>query len=170
MQEPLTLYKLMILYILDSVNGPVKKTLACECIIEQNYTDYLTAQTAIAELSEGNFIRSYTEGDCTWLIIEPDGAKTLSLFLGSLNEEIRKDLTNYLKSKNQDMRNDSSVISNYKRSPNGEFEAHLIARDRGNTLAELTLIVPDEEIASNICKNWKKNSAEIYSYLTEKLF
>ena len=80
MQEPLTLYKLMILYILDSVNGPVKKTLTSECIIEQNYTDYMTAQTAIAELTEGNFIRSYTEGDCTWLVIEPDGSKTLYLF------------------------------------------------------------------------------------------
>lgn len=170
MQEPLTLYKLMILYILDSVNGPVKKTLACECIIEQNYTDYMTAQTAIAELTEGKFIRSFTEGDSTWLEIEPDGSKTLSLFLGSLNEEIRKDLTNYLKEKNQDMRNDSSVISNYKRSTNGEFEVRLIVKDRGNILADLTMIVPDEQIASNVCANWKKRNAEIYSYLTEKLF
>ena len=170
MQEPLTLYKLMILYILDNSAGPVKKTLTCECIIEQNYTDYLTVQTAIGELSESGFIKSFTEGDATWLSIEPDGAKALSLFLGNLKEEIRKDLIQYLKDKNQEIRNDSSVLSTYKRSMNGEFEAHLIAKDRGNTLMELTMNVPDEETASGICKNWKEKSAEIYSFLTEKLF
>ncbi len=170
MQEILTLYKLMILYILDNTVGPVKKTLTCECIIEQDYTDYLTVQTAIGELAEADFIRSFVEGGNTWLEITPDGSQALSLFRGNLNEELRMDLIGYLKDHNQEIRNDASVLSNYKRSINGEFEAHLIAKDRGITLIDLNLTVPDEEMAANICKNWKKNSAEIYSYLTEKLF
>ena len=49
-------------------------------------------------------------------------------------------------------------------------EAKLTAKNRGITLIELNLTVPDEGIASSVCDNWLKSSAEIYAYLTEKLF
>ncbi len=170
MQEPLTLYKLMILYALSLSGTSVKKTLISNCIIDQNYTDYLTVQTAIGELTEGGFIASETVGNATFLFLTAEGRNALSLFTGNLNEEIRKDLENYLKEHRMEINNSSSVLSNYKRSLNGEYEATLTAKDRGNTLVEIRMQVPTEDIASNICNNWQKDNAEIYRYLTEKLF
>ena len=170
MQEPLTLYKLMILYILDVAKDPVKKTLVGNCIIDQNYTDYLTVQTAIGELTEGSFISAEANGNATFLSLTSEGRNALNLFLGNLNEEIRSDIMNYLKEHRMEINTSSSILSNYRRSLSGEYEATLIAKDRGRELVEIKLTVPTEEMASGICNNWQKDNAEIYRYLTEKLF
>ena len=170
MQEPLTLYKLMILYILDSVSQPLKKTMVTDCIIDQGYTDYMTVQTAIGELRDTGFLKEYREGKSTWLASTPDGERTLSLFLGSLSDGVRKDLRDYLTGHNQEIRESRSILANYQRTPNGEFEATLIARDRGNKLMELKITVPDEETANHVCTNWQEKNADLYAYLVKELF
>ena len=170
MQEPLTLYKLMILYTIDAASAPLKKSLVTDCIIDQDYTDYMTVQTAIGELKDGGFLTSFEEGGAQWLSLTPDGSKTLSLFLGNLNEAVRTDCLTYLRNHNLQLRDASSVSASYQRSTNGEFETLLSAKDRGTILAEIRMTVPDEEIAKSICENWKDKNAQIYAYLTEQLF
>ena len=68
------------------------------------------------------------------------------------------------------MRNDVSVLSDYYKSTSGEYEAHLIAKEKGITLLDIKLSVPLPEMAAAICDNWTKKNQEIYQYLTEKLF
>ena len=60
--------------------------------------------------------------------------------------------------------------TDYYKSVNGEYAAHLIAKEKGNNLMELTLSVPTEEIAASICDNWQKKNQEIYQYLAASLF
>ena len=43
-QEPLTLYKLIILYMLDRVNFPLTSAQVSEFILEKEYTNFLTLQ------------------------------------------------------------------------------------------------------------------------------
>ena len=52
----------------------------------------------------------------------------------------------------------------------GEYEAHLQAKEKGVTVIELTLSVPDEDTASAICANWQKKNQDIYQYLIRQLF
>ena len=49
-------------------------------------------------------------------------------------------------------------------------EAHLVAKDRGINLVDITLSVPVEETAAAICDNWQKKNQEIYKYLITELF
>ena len=170
MQEPLTLYKLMILYLLSLSKNPLKKIDINDCILEKKYTDYLTLQTAIGELLENGFLLSEQDGNITWLSLSEEGNKALSLFLGNLNEEIRADLRSYLEDHKMEINNSYNITSRYQKSVNGEWEALVCAKDRGNTLVEIKLCVPSEEIAVDICENWEKKCPEIYKYLTEKLF
>ena len=51
-QEPMTLYKLIILYMLDRATQPLTKAQIDDFILEKEYTNYLTLQQAIAELCE----------------------------------------------------------------------------------------------------------------------
>ena len=170
MQEPLTLYKLMILYMLDASTTPLSKIMISDCFIELNYTDYMTTQTAIGELKEGGFLEIKSEGKTSYVSISSEGRKTLSLFLGNLNDAIRRDINEYLTVHNKELRDASSVSADYSRPITGEFEAHLVAKHRDVNLIELSLTVPTEEMAASICDNWLKSSAEVYAYLTEKLF
>jgi hypothetical protein len=68
------------------------------------------------------------------------------------------------------MRNVASVLSDYKKAANGEYEARLIIKDNNINLVDITLSVPDEEIAVSICDNWQRNNQEIYKFLVDKLF
>jgi hypothetical protein len=63
-----------------------------------------------------------------------------------------------------------AVQGDYYKSTSGEFEAHLVAKERDINLIELTLSVPTEEIAAQICDNWTKKNQEIYQYLIRELF
>ena len=160
----------MILYLLRQSELPLRKTEISDCLIDLKFTDYLTVQTAIGELTEGAFIKAEEANGSIRLSITEEGRKTLLLFMGSLSEGVRTDLHNYLKEHRIELSHSDDLISNYKRSMAGEYEATLIAKDRGSNLIEITMTVPSEEIASNICDNWKKESSEIYDYLTKKLF
>ena len=56
MADTFTLYKLIILYLLDKVNFPMSNAQLSEFILEKEYTDYFTVQTALSELSETGFL------------------------------------------------------------------------------------------------------------------
>ena len=59
-QEPLTLYKLIVLYMLDRVTFPLTTAQISEFILEKEYTNFLTLQTAISELTETGLAESRT--------------------------------------------------------------------------------------------------------------
>ena len=170
MQEPLTLYKLTILYLISGAKNPLSKIQVSDCLIELNLTDYLTVQTAIGELLESGFLSSVEKDNTLLLSLTEDGRSALSLFMGSLSEGIRSDLDGYLSDHKQELVHARDLTSNYRRSSNGEFAVNLSAKDRGNDLLQITMNVPSEEIATNICDRWAKESADIYEYLTKKLF
>ena len=69
------------------------------------------------------------------------------------------------------LRNEVSVLGDYYyRAGIGEYEAHLVAKDRGVNLVDVRMTVPTEALAKNICDNWQRKNQEIYRYLTEQLF
>ena len=57
MAEPFTLYKLIILYMLEKVDFPLTNSQISEFILDKGYTTYFKLQRAIAELNESGFIR-----------------------------------------------------------------------------------------------------------------
>ena len=57
MAEPLTLYKLIILYMLKKVDFPLTNAQISEFVLDQEYTTYFTLQQAISELVEAGLIR-----------------------------------------------------------------------------------------------------------------
>ena len=51
-QEPLTLYKLIVLYLLNKVSFPLTMAQVSDLILEKEYTSYLTLQQVINELAQ----------------------------------------------------------------------------------------------------------------------
>ena len=68
------------------------------------------------------------------------------------------------------MRNEVSILADYYKSTSGEYEAHLIAKDKGVSLVEIKLSVPTEDTAAAICDNWQIKNQEVYQKLIEQLF
>ena len=170
LQDPLTLYKLIVLYMLNRVSFPLTTAQISDFILEKDYTNFLTLQQVIGELTDAGLVAAQTIRNRTHLAITPDGKETLSYFENRISDAIKNDINTYFRENEFSLRNEVSVLGDYYKSTSGEFEAHLVAKDRGINLVEITLSVPAEEMASSICDNWQKRNQEIYKYLIEKLF
>lgn len=169
-QDALTLYKLIILYMLDRVSFPLTKAQVYDFILGKEYTNFLTLQQAISELDDAGLISAKSVGNRTNLLITAEGRQTLGYFGNRVSCAIKQDVDTYLRENELELRNETSVQATYYKSTSGEYEAELTARDKGVSLINLRLSVPVEEMAVSICDNWQKKSLEIYQYLTHELF
>ena len=88
----------------------------------------------------------------------------------SVSSPIKQEIDSYFQENEFTLRNEVSVLGDYYKSTSGEYEAHLVAKDRGINLVDITLSVPVEETAAAICDNWQKKNQEIYKYLITELF
>ena len=170
LQDPLTLYKLIILYMLDRVKFPITTAQISNYILEKEYTNFLTLQQVISELTEANLIDARTVGNRTHLNITEEGRETLHFFENRINDAIKTEINQYFQENEFTLRDEVSVLGDYYKATSGEYEAHLVAKDRDTNLVELTLSVPTKEVAQSICDNWQKKNQEIYQYLIKQLF
>ena len=155
---------------LNRVDFPLTKAQIGDFILEREYTNFLTLQQAIGELIDAGFVTAKSIRNRTHLILTEDGKQTLAFFGNQISTSIKKDIDEYFRNHELEMRNEVSIISDYYKSTSGEYEAHLIAKDKEINLIDLTLSVPLEETAISICDNWQKKNQEIYQYLIEQLF
>ena len=169
-QESLTLYKLIVLYMLDKVSFPLTQSQISEFVLDKGYTNYLTLQQVISELIETNLISAHTTLNRTQLTITEEGRDSLGYFEGRIGEVIKKEILEYFKEKSLELKNEVSVVSNYYKAVTGEYEAVLSAKDGDVTLVEIKLSVPTPQIATSICDNWNKKNQEVYQMLTKMLF
>lgn len=170
MRDPLTLYKLIVLYMLSRVDFPLTKAQICDFILEKEYTNFLTLQQAIGELTDAGLITAQSLRNRTHLSITDAGEETLNFFRGRITEGIRDDIDRFFQDNKVEMRRNMSILANYRKNASGEYDAHLTAREHGANLVDITLSVPSEETAMAICDNWPQKSQGIYQYLISQLF
>lgn len=169
-QDPLTLYKLIVLYMLDRVDFPLTNAQLYDYILEKEYTNYLTLQQVISELIDADMLRARSIRNRTHLEITKEGKQTLEFFSNRISTQIREDIDKYFKENQFELKNEVSVISNYYKSTSGEYEANLIIKEKQIKLVNLTMSVPSEDLAASICEKWETASQEVYKSLVEKLF
>lgn len=170
MQEPFTLYKLIILYMLSRVDFPLTKAQISDFILNREYTNFLTLQQVIGELIDAGFVTAQSIRNRTHLLLTKDGKETLTFFGNQISPSIKEDIDDYFQENEITLRNEVSILSDYYKSTSGEYEAHLVAKDKGINLIDITISVPGEETAAAICDNWQKKNQDIYQYIITQLF
>ncbi len=168
-QEPLTLYKLIILYMLEQVDFPLTASQVSEFILEQGYTNYLTLQQALSELTEAGLVNAQTTRNRTRLTNTREGSEALQFFGNRISDAIRDDITSYFAANEVQLRSAVNVHADYYKSTSGEYEVRMVARDKDTLLVDLTLSVPDEGMAQQMCDKWQTQNQGIYQFLMEKL-
>ena len=128
-QEPTTLYKLMVLYMLNCVNFPLTTAQIAEFILDRDYTNFLTLQTVFSDLTETGLAHSKTILNRTQLSLTEEGKNTLHYFENRISDAIKDDIRDYFTSHRLELRNESSIQCDYYKLVNGEYEAQLVAKD-----------------------------------------
>lgn len=167
--DGLTLYKLIILFILDKVDFPLTNAQMTGFILDKEYTNFFNIQQAISELTEAELVTAEPIRNSTLYTITDTGRETLTFFGNDISDAIKTDIISYLKESKYDLRQEVSVLANYYPAKQNEYIAHCIVKERDSNILELNLNVPSEELAISICNNWRKNSQEVYSFLMKTL-
>ncbi|MBS7339191.1 MAG: DUF4364 family protein [Lachnospiraceae bacterium] len=170
MHDPLTLYKLIVLYMLTRVDFPLTKAQVGDFILGKEYTNFLTLQQAIGELIDAGLVTAQSIRNRTHLTITGEGRETLRFFQNQINDSIKSDIDDFFRENEIELRNEVSILADYYKSTSGEYEAHLVAKDKNVDLVNITISVPSEETAAAICDNWQKKNQDIYQYLISQLF
>ena len=165
----LTLYKLIILYMLEKVNFQLTTNQMTEFILNQEYTDYFNVQRAISELAECNLITQKTIRNTTYYQNTEDGSRTLEYFKKDISDTIKNEIDQFLHDNAFELRNEVSTLTDYDRTPDGEYGVRCRVREGNSILIELNFTVPTEDAAKSVCKNWPKKCQKLYMHILNEL-
>lgn len=167
--DPLTLYKLIVLYMLDCSSTPLTTAQISDFILEKDYTTFLTLQQVFSELTETELITAKSIGNRTRLTLTKEGQETLRFFENRITDAVKKEVRDFLNQNEITIRNEVSVTADYYKSTSGEYEARLTAKERDAVQVDLTLSFPTEEMAAEVCDHWQERSQKVYSTLMKLL-
>ena len=161
-ESSFTLYKLIILYMLQNVNFPLSNTQISDFILEKEYTNYFHLQEALSELQDTKLIEIEKVRNTSYYHMTEEGSKTLSFFENEISPEIREEIDRYMKEHSYELRKKASVVADY-------YKVRCQARERKTTIFEIVVTVPSEETAKKICSNWENRSQKIYASIMNEL-
>ena len=167
--EPMTLYKLMNLYMLHQVNFPLTNAQLSNFFLDLEYTTYFTLQQALNELLDAGLVKKETMRNSSRYEITKEGEETLEFFGKNISPAIVSDMDEYLKQNRFRMRNEVGLISDFYKSTNQDYIVHCEVREGKAVLVNLDISVPDKEQAEIMCNHWKDRSQEIYAYVMKSL-
>lgn len=155
LSEPMTLYKLMNLYMLKQVNFPLTNAQLSGFFLDREYTTYFTLQQALNELLEAGLIKMQTLHNSTRYEITREGEETLEFFGKKISPAIVEDMDEYLKENRFRMRNEVGLVSDFYKSTNQDYIVHCEVREGKNVLVGIDVSVPDKEQAELMCSHWR---------------
>lgn len=169
MSEPLTLYKLIILYMLEKVDFPLTNAQISGFVLDKGYTTYFHLQQAISELIDSQLIDSRTVRNASYYHITKQGEQTLSYFEDQISDGIKKDISDFFNENVIQMREELSAVADYYKSDSEGYHVRCSLKKKDFTVVDLTVAVPTKDAASAVCLNWKEKSQDIYEKLIDFL-
>lgn len=169
MTESFTLYKLIVLYMLDKVDFPLTTSQISGFILDKGYTTYFKLQEALSEMVDSKLLRIETTHNRTLYHLTENGKETIQFFQNKVSFAIQKDIDDFLSVKRYDLKEEVAAKSDYILNENHEYEVQCRIVENGFSLIDLTLVVPTEVEAETIANNWTGQYQEIYSLLLSKL-
>lgn len=170
MDEVFTVYKLIILYMLDRAEGDVTQAMLSSFLLEGGYANFVSLAESYDQLEKRGLVQSVQRGDKSFLHLTEEGRETLGFFGARLSARIREQADQWLLENGHKIREDREVTAVYERMTSGVYEVRMSVRERDVTLLEVKLSVPDAGSAASIAGKWREKNPQIYQYLIENLF
>ncbi|WP_130837584.1 DUF4364 family protein [Lachnoclostridium sp. Marseille-P6806] len=170
MTSPITIYKLIVLYMLDRIEGAISNAAISDFLLDHDLTNnYISVQQALFELEQSGLVTSDTMGSRTMIRITREGEEALTFFVSDLNPDIRRECTEFLRANGMQLRSDAETTARYYRRITGDYEVHLAVKEKQTPLVDLRLNVPTEDMAKHMQQGWLTKNQQIYQYLMETL-
>lgn len=169
MATPFTIYKLIVLYMLQNAENSLTNSQISEFILDREYTNYFHLQQAVSELVEAGLIEMSTRSNMSHYLLTEEGRKTLSFFQQDLSSEIKSEVKEYLKRRGCEVQERILTPADYYLTSQGDYAVRCQLIEKGVSLVDLTMSAPNLEAAKSMCKNWPGKSQNIYGKIMEEL-
>ena len=164
-----TMYRVMILYMLNQVEYPLTNTQITNFILEKEYTNYFTVQEILSDLISSQLITAESTHNNTRYRITPYGQAALGFFHVKISDAIKEDIRTYFVEHDFDLKQETSVYADYYKVPGEGYAVRCRIRNLETDIVDLTLHVSGRQQAEAVCQNWKKNHFPIYETLMDIL-
>lgn len=169
MADTRTLYKLIVLKMLEQIDAPLTNSRISEFILDKGYTNYFSLQQSLSEMVETGHVEVTSDANSTLYHITDSGRETLDYLGNKLSDAICQDIKEYFRENGLHIKSDLSTIADYYMGKQNDYLVHCQVLEQNATLIDLTLSVPSEKQAISVCLNWKGKSQEIYAYVMKEL-
>ena len=169
LSEPLTLYKLMILYLLKQARYPLSNSQMADFFLDKEYTTYFTLQQALNELLEAHLIKQETIRNSSRYELTREGEETLVFFGHTISEGIVADMDTFLQENKIRLRSEAGVRADYYKTTSQDYIVECEVREGKNIVIRLEIAVPDAEQAELMCDRWQEANQPIYAFAMGEL-
>ena len=162
-------FKTMILYMMGRVDFDLTATQIGEFMVLADYVSFFSFQQLLYDLEHDGMVSSRQVQHQTYYHLEGSGKNALAYFGANLQRDIREEIDAYVREKKWETAQEDALRTDYTLNTNGEYAVRLQALENRMPLLDLTVSVPDEETAQQVCANWHDHNEEIYAYIMQHL-
>lgn len=167
--ESLILYKLIVLYMLNTIKIPLSNSQLSDFIMQRNIASYFTVQQSINELLESNLITGDKVRHTTLYKLTTEGEQTLEYYVNLIPEDIINAIKEFSEENKLEFKQQLSVVSTYEPTSDKEYAVHCSLKEKGSSILEIMLEAPSKELAEKMCDNWQKNHEHLYTHIMQQL-
>ncbi len=167
--DALTLYKLMILYMLDRAAFALTNAQISEFFLSRSYTNYFSLQEALHDLADTELILVEQVRNSSYYNLSASGKETLYYFENRISPAIRDDIDDFLSRHSYELKHENEITADYYQKSKDCYEVRCVIRSKDELLSGITMNVTDEQQAITICDNWKSRYDTIYEFLIRQL-
>jgi len=155
--------KLLILYLIDKLNFELTNSQIAKLVINIQEINYFYLQQYISQLVEDKFIDCRIENNNRFYNITSSGKQALNFFKTIIRASTRTTIDSIIKEHISSLRTEMQVSADYIPLNDNEYSVSCSISEGTVSLIDLKLYAGTKEQAKFICRNWEKNSQEIYS-------
>ena len=159
----------MILYMLNKLDCKLTNSQLSQFFVTNKYTDYFNIQQTLSELVSSGFIDKFVIRNTSYYAITSEGYEALTFFKNQIPKGAMDDINSFLETNKFELKNEVGTIADYYKHTTGDYIAHCQIMEGKSLLYELSISVPSEEEAKQVCDNWRLASEEIYAFVMKTL-
>ena len=154
--------KVLILYILEKIDGEIVEDGLYKIISSINNVNYFYFKQVLTDLIDSKLVGIYTKDEEPLIKITSEGKNALSLTKEVLPGILKLKADNVFKKELLSIEAESSVIAEFIPKNEHDYTIKCKIVENNETIFEVKTYVGSRERAKRIVDNWNKNAQEIY--------
>lgn len=154
--------KVLILYILEQINGDIIEDGLFKIISSINNVNYFYFKQILTDLIDSKLVGIFTKDEEPLLKITSEGKNALSLTKEVLPGILKLKADNIFKKELLSIEEESSIIAEYTPKSENDYTIKCKIVENNETIFEVKTYAGSRDRAKKIVDNWNKNAQDIY--------